>query len=490
MRTIKNSTLLAALLLLTVRCTGTSGSSNGESGPPGATPLAPRTIQQHNLTATELKPISLQLQTSKAIPSLDTLPPGALYDGNTQTLRWIPKKGQAGEYNFVLGVTNNNVEHRLKVTVNSVSESQLRTGPFGIYKDGDVGYIFVHGAGDVDRCANSQDLEEYWGSSKNVIAPPGTAPRQVVCYDGRKDAEESAAQVAQQILQADCGAYNRCIIITHSMGGLILNHILTHTRTANADDPKPILFDNRLLYQAVKNRALFVISLGSSAGGSKVANMVEHPEQYGIDQSVINFIKAQTGYGPSGYTRSNETNYATQVLAPITADPEVPFFMVAGFSPKIVDEYADSSTIDSNEFQKIFNNDYELTALDTIAQFKSRSDGLVSFRSACGVASSNVEDGPGRIATIDQQLQYCYQAPKKANFYPWFAINLNHYLLASADGYNCSNSTNACRAYFANSITHTMEYHSFFANKNAAEIIRSKLTSGAASYNGNFDIVF
>lgn len=487
---VQKLSLLALLLLLNIRCSGalTGGAGNTSDGPPGATPLAPRTIQIHTAIADELKPLTVQLETSKYLPYLDApLPFGATYNGNTQTLRWIPKKGQAGVYSFVLGVTNDNVEHRLTLTVNPATEVQLKTGPYDIYQDGDVGYIFVHGAGDADRCTDTQDLEEYWGETKNIIAPYA-AQRYVVCYDGRKDAEESAQKVAQQILQADCGKFNRCIIITHSMGGLIMNHILTHTRTPTINDPKQSLFDNRFLYQAVKNRALFVISLGSSAGGSKVANMVEHPQDYGIDQSIVDFIQSTTGYGPSGYTRSNEVYYATHVLAPINEDPEVPFFMVAGFSEKIVDEY-EGQNINNSELPKIFNSDYELMALDEIAQFRSRSDGLVSFRSSCGVASDVVDDGPGRNASLIQQFQYCYQAPKKPNFYPWFAINLNHYLLASPT-YDCNNTTNPCRVLFANAQNNTMAQDPGLAKKNAAQVIRAMLTRNFSQYNGTVNVQF
>lgn len=485
MKTLKSFGLLITLSLINIHCTGSTGSDAG--GPPGATPMPPRTLQTHTLGAMELKPIEIQLDTTKSVPDVGSLPLGARYDGNTKTFRWIPKKGQAGDYNFVLGTTTANVEHRLTVTVDPVSETQLKQGPFDLYKDGDVGYIFVHGAGDADRCADTQNLEEYWGETKNIIAPD-TTNRKVVCYDGRKDAEESAQQVAQQILQADCGKFNRCIIITHSMGGLILNHILTHTRAANTQDIKPSLYDNRFLYQSVKNRALFVISLGSSAGGSKVADIVEHPTDYGFPQSIVNYIQALTGYGPSGYTRSNIVYYATQVLAPITDDTEVPFFMVAGFSEKQIDEYP-NSVVNNSEMQKIFNGDYELMTLDQVALFRSRSDGLVSFRSACGVASGNVEDGPGRFATLAQHFQYCYSAPKKTNFYPWFATNLNHYLLASPT-YDCTNSISPCRVLLANAEQGTMVEDPTFYKKNAAEVIRTKLTSNLTGYEQTLHVQF
>lgn len=483
-RHFKTILILAFLAVINIRCTGTSG---GSDAPPGATPMAARTYQYHTLATSELKPIEVQLLTAQSITEIGTLPTGAIYNSSTHTFRWIPKKGQAGDYNFILGVTSANVEHRLTVTVDPLTETQLKTGPLDVYEDGDVGYVFVHGAGDVDRCTDALDLEEYWGDTKNIIAPD-TLRRKIVCYDGRNDAEDSALQVAQQILQADCGKYNRCVIITHSMGGLILNHILTHTRVPTLTDPKPSLFDNRFLYQQVKNRALFVISLGSSAGGSKVANIVEDPTSYGLPVSIISFIEALTGYGPSGYTRSNFVSYATRTLAPITEDTEVPFFMVAGFSERQVDEYA-GGIINNAELPRLFNEDAELTSLDQIATFRSRSDGLVSFRSACGVASDVVDDGPGRLASLAQQFQYCFQAPKKANFYPWFVTNLNHYLLASPV-YNCSNSTSPCRTLFANTTSQTMVEDPNFAQQNAAQVIRTKLTSNVQAYDPTYYIQF
>ena len=475
-RQLKTILIFSALAIFNISCTDSTSQSDA---PPGATPMAARTYEYHTLATSELKPLTVQLDTTKSISEIGNLPEGASYNSTTKTFRWIPKKGQAGDYNFILGVTSANVEHRLTVTVDPITETQLKSGPLDVYNDGDVGYIFVHGAGDTDRCADAQDLDEYWGDTKNIIAPD-TVNRKIVCYDGRNDAEVSALQVAQQIMQSTCGRYNRCVIITHSMGGLIMNHILTHTREPNLTDPKPSLFENRFLYQQVKNRTLFVISLGSSAGGSKVANIVEDPTSYGYSVGIINFIEAMTGYGPSGYTRSNFISYATRTLAPITADTEVPFFMVAGFSEKQVDEYA-GGIINNAELPRIFNSDSELSTLDQVASFRSRSDGLVSFRSACGVASDVVDEGPGRLASLAQQFQYCYQAPKKANFYPWFAINLNHYLLASPV-YNCSNSTNPCRSLFATPTASTMVEDGNFAQKNAAQIIRTKLTSNLQMY--------
>jgi hypothetical protein len=426
----------------------------------------------------ELQSVTVKLDGQGALTFPEGLPEGALYDEGARRINWIPRQGQAGDYKVhVLELGQEKGYVNLSVGANSAQ--LLRDGgpPF-LYQDGEVGYVFIHGAGETDRCADSADLAAYWGDGPSIIAPD-PATRYVACYDSRSAVADVAQSVAQQILNANCGRYNKCIIITHSMGGLMMEHMFLHIREPQATDPEPNMYLPRATYKAVRDRTLFVISLSSAAGGSPSASIVNNSGPTNLDQKVVGAISRFIGLNRDS-TRNLVVTYASDVVAPYTEDPGVPFFMVATFSEKtLVEENGFLGSlvnvaIDSVP-QIVFNGDREMAITDTLTSFQSRSDGLVDFRSSCGIASDNETDGPGRSVSLDEHFRYCWQSTKKANHFVWFLANVNHSLVTS-NYQGCTNSQVPCVALFSDPANATFKMNTLFTGWSAVQVIRNRLT--------------
>jgi hypothetical protein len=379
--------------------------------------------------------------------SLARAPAGVSYEASSGKLLWIPQRGQAGSYSVVLASASG-PSVSAPITVAAVDDSQLALGP-PPFAHGDIGYIFIHGATNEDLCAKPADLLAYWLSSPSDIEPQA-ALRTLACYNGGDHVAAVAPLVAQEIVSAPCGRFNKCILITHSMGGLVAEFISLHARAARAGDPDPSLFAPSALYQQAKAKLLYAISLSSAAGGSKVADILQNPQQFEVDQATVGEIANIVGANDGAYQDLTVANSAG-VFAPIGQDPGIPFFMFAGFSVKIDGTVAGAAdtllTLVGAGDPTVFNGDSDMTFLDSVALPGSRGDGLVDFRSACGVASANTDDGPGYAATLAQQFQYCATAPKKPNHFPWAAINLNHFLTPGSPPGQCLDSANPCVSY-------------------------------------------
>jgi hypothetical protein len=425
--------------------------------PPPPTPVTPTLA----FSLTELTPFSANLP---SLAGVSGLPAGAVFDQKSNSLRWIPQKGQAGVYT----IPGNQANVQLTVS----SPASLNQGPPSTYPDGTVGFVYVHGLSQENYCLNPGDLAAYWGLTPQLLSPaPGSST--LSCYDGTRPVEESALIVAQQIMQASCGTHNKCVIVAHSMGNLVMEFILTHARAATAADPEPALFANAALFQQVKSRVIFVISLASAAGGSKIASILTDPGQSSTVQRYAGEFAAVMGQN-SPATRSLAVARATTVLAPVNADPGVPFFMVGGFTAQTSNDYGGISAILGNIPLTVYDGDLRYAALDPIVRFSARSDGMVDFRSACGVASVNQDDGPGYGAPLQSQLQYCVSAPKKPSHYLWFLSNLNHSVIATPWA-NCLNASNTCLSYFNNSSGSGLDFNPAYYGLSSVQVIRSKL---------------
>ena len=380
----------------------------GSTKPPEpGTPVATPSLE---MSTTELVPVTLRLDDPAA--QFNGIPEGALFEPATQTMRWIPSRGQAGQHQIYF--SRDGTSHTVKVTVNPISEPMLQAGPPALYEDGEVGYIFIHGKSDADLCVDRGALNDYWGGTINSLAPVLNS-RSVVCYDGRQAVANQALHVANQIVDASCGSFGRCIIVVHSMGGLMIEHIL-HQAPANPT------------FAAAKRKMLFVLAVASAAGGSKAADMVIHPSAYAVAQEAIGRISDFFG-AAEGSTQNLVPSVAAQV-APLDANSGIPIFMIAGYSPKIVTNGGDigdylGSLVGSGD-REIFNGDTRYAALDLAVSFRARSDGIVSLRSSCGIASSDMAAGPARSAPLGEHFAYCAQTPKKPNHYPWLLASQNH----------------------------------------------------------------
>jgi hypothetical protein len=443
-------------------------------GVPGEDPLL-KLLADVDLS--ELQSVFIPLDGKGELSFPDGLPKGLVYQSGLRQLSWIPTRGQAGSYQ--LKVQEDGVEKGLvRLRVAAVSDNQLKIGgpPF-LYRDGDIGYIFVHGAGDVDRCTNPADLAAYWGAGPAVVAPDATN-RTIVCYDSREAVANVARSVANQILASPCGRLNRCVIFTHSMGGLLMEHILLHIREAQPSDPVPQMYTERILYQAVKERTLFVVSLASAAGGSKAASIVNSQGMFPLTQEAIGSLTRIIGFNDNA-TRNLAVPYASNIVAPYLEDPGVPFFMIAGFTEKTLAEESGflggvfNVTL-NNIPLVVFNGDRGLATVDSLALYNSRSDGLVDLRSACGVASDREDDGPGRSVSLEEHFRYCWNSPKKANHFVWFLSNLNHVLIPKL-AFNCRNATAPCVALFPNPVSGTFSMDAGLTGLSAMEIARRKL---------------
>ena len=444
--------------------------------PSGGVTAPPTTVTVSTVTAREMQPIELQFTNDFRIID-STLPAGSLYDSSLHQFLWLTKKGQAGSY-MVQFTASGNRTVQVPIVITAISQDMLAKGPTDGYQDGDVGYVFVHGAGSVDRCVDTQNLADYWKNSPNIIGRK-TGLSTLACYDGRNGAEYVAQSVAKQILNADCGRFKKCVIITHSMGGLVMEHILTHVRAAQASDPEPVLFQNAQLYQSVKDKTLTVISLASAAGGSRVADIVHNPGNKVVLQTVIGTISQWLGSDDDS-TESVQVGRASDILAPYGWDPGVPIYMVPGYTQKTVAEQDDDeiaavfNDIVGNISLNVYQGDQSLATLETIVQFEGRSDGLIDFRSGCGIASDKPHDGPGYHASLAIQMQYCFSAPHKPSHYVWFLSNLNHYLI-STDWNKCHNSKNPCTISDPDAAHGTFSQNSSYRYLSAVEAIRAKL---------------
>jgi len=124
-----------------------------------------------------MQPVMLQLEGGGTTVNPTNLPSGATFEASTRTLRWIPKKGQAGSYIINVALDANGfASKQIKINVAPMSEQSLQAGPPSVYSDEQVGYVFVHGAGETDRCTDTSDLQAYWGDSLDVIAPNWSGP--------------------------------------------------------------------------------------------------------------------------------------------------------------------------------------------------------------------------------------------------------------------------------------------------------------------------
>ncbi|HEY8271527.1 MAG TPA: hypothetical protein VIG33_11620 [Pseudobdellovibrionaceae bacterium] len=441
-------------VLLFQNCTG--GFHLGSDELTDSTAASSSGVLLYEQSLSELQPYSYKFSGSETVSFQDALPAGAFYDSDTRTLYWIPTKGQRGDYN--LGVKEGGVDKfRIAFHVLALDDYKLRYGgpPFH-YQDGDVGYIFVHGVQDTDLCIDRSKLEQYWGGTPQTIAPDSN-DRSLACYDGRKAVAAVAESVAHQIMDAKCGFYKKCIIITHSMGGLLMEHMFLHIRPPVAIDPVQSWFDQRELYKAVREKTLFVISLASAAGGSKTADLV-NGNAGTVSQDVIGALSRWMGANMDS-TNNLMVAYASRVVAPMTEDPGVPFFMVPGFTTKTLYEARGFfgsiwDTLINSVPDTVFNGDGDLTFVDGVTEFPSRSDGVVDLRSSCGIASDDYNNGVGDKASLDDNLHYCWGAPKKANHYLWFAVNLNHSLITrpAAEVSECFSQENPCVPRFPASL--------------------------------------
>ncbi len=468
-----------------VSSTGTTGAPPPSStpgtvyipipAPPVSPTPAPTTVTLSTVIAREMQPVDLQFLSDYNINKL-TLPPGSDFDSSLHKFLWLTKAGQAGNYVVEFAASGNRTV-RIPMTITPISPDQIAKGPTDGFQDGDVGYVFVHGAGDLDRCSNARDLAAYWQLSPSLIGRAAGSST-LACYDSRSRAEDVAAGVAKQILNANCGRFNKCIVITHSMGGLVIEHMFTHTRAAASSDMEPALFKNAELYQQVKDRTLSVISLASAAGGSRVADIVIDPGNKAVFQTIVGTVSQWFG-SDNGSTKSVTTRRASDTLAPFGWDPGVPIYMVPGYTVRTVGEQDDAvagflNSIIGNISLNVYQGDSDLAKLDTIVQFDSRPDGLVDFRSSCGIASDNPHDGPGYSASLAIQLSYCFNAKHKPNHYVWFLSNLNHYLI-STKWNDCHNSKNPCTIRDPDAANQTFSLNSSYKYLSAVEAIRAKL---------------
>jgi len=398
-----------------------------------------------------------------AASAVSGLPAGAIFDSTTQNLHWLPQKGQAGSYQISVDGSP------MTLAVNQVPS--LQQGP-PTYRDGEIGFVYVHGLSTENYCANPMGLANYWQTTPAVLSPDANL-RTLSCYDGTQAVEASALIVAQQILEAPCGPYNKCVVVAHSMGNLIMEYILTHDRAATALDPEPQLFANAALFAQVKSKVLFVISLASAAGGSKAANILNDPGSANLIQGATGVFAGFFGSNTPA-TRSLVVERASTILAPFTADPGVPFFMVAGYTTQTMGEYGVVSGIFNHPPQTVYNADSRYAQLDPVIRFNSRSDGMVDFRSACGIASPWVNEGPGYGSSLLSHFTYCLIGQRKPNHYLWFMTNLNHSLIA-APWAGCFNSSNPCISWFPNSSGTAFDLDGGSLYKSSIDVIRARM---------------
>lgn len=443
---------------------------------PGGGGLEESITAEKTVVSDELRVLRLRVRAQDDDP-LDPsgLPPGAKFDATTGLLLWLPKHGQAGTHDLEFRDSIGFVRLRLRLKIEPAPASILEGGPTDGAAHGDVGFVFIHGMGPVDRCADQAELAAYWESTPTVIGRNG--PVKVACYDARVAAEAAAIAVAQQIVDADCGALDRCILVAHSMGGLVAEFILTHDREARDEDPEPALFEKAELFARAKERVLSVIAIGSAAGGSRVADALASQNSNSVS-SWVGHAARVIGQGTEA-SKSVTTVRATQVLSPVTADPGVPIYLVPAYSVQTSWEWDPwfggfLGGIIGSVPMKVFQGDRYLAALDAIVLPNSRGDGLVEFRGACGVSSADPHAGPGYSAPLSAQLDYCAKSPKRPNRHLWFLSNINH-MWVQTPWSNCGNSDNPCHTLEYIPSTRSLVRHQALDGKSAVHVIREKI---------------
>lgn len=360
------------------------------------------------------------------------LPRGSMYDASTHSLRWLPHQTQVGKH--LLKVRQQEQDTVVVLDVDAHAEEVLNLGPPGQYKDSDVGYVYIHGMSMKNYCTDDDKGWNVWKWTADILSPD-TNNRAAVCYDGRGRIDHQAADVARQIIDSPCGVFNKCIVVTHSMGGLMIEYILLHAKEGS----KVTVWERELFRQA-QEKTLFVLELGSASGGAELANVVKHPEQYPRHKHLMGqigkLIPSQDAIDVLAL------DFATQEAAPLDEDPGVPIFMVPGYSRTILarEEEVDLGVKD------VFNGRLDLAALDRSMALNARNDGLVTFRSSCGIASDDEKDGPGYHAPLEDQFSYCFLAPKKPRHHVWFTMNLHHFAIYSPFA-KCQKDPSACQAH-------------------------------------------
>lgn len=439
---------------------------------PGAQPSdAPgetNDVVKVRIEALEMAPLEVRLPAGLPIDS-SRLPAGAIVDEETHELRWLPKRGQAGLVTIGLGDETRPIE--LEINVAALDEARLKAGPLDVYRDEDVGYVFVHGLTQRNECVDEGFALNYWSGASQVIAPL-PALRTNVCYDSSRRVQDVVPSVARQIASAPCGRFDRCVVVVHSMGGLMLEHILATPAVE--------------LHKKVKDRVLMVLALGSAAGGSESANIIVNPGAYPFPQNTLGQVLKSTAFKAEAV--QDLTTARAAILAPITNDPGVPFFMIPGFSVQHLSAAAVGGVVRGDPVPAtVFNGDGGLAAADALTGFTARSDGVISFRSGCGIASVNEKDGPGRAAVLADHLAYCFEGKKKPNHYVWFAMNLNHNLIKDDFG-GCASEATPCEARFPNAAMTGFEVSSEFRLMNTPRIVRTLLTRGAEDHERVVDV--
>ncbi len=463
-----------------------------------------------NFIVREMYPMTLQLIDTNQIESIyvTQMPEGAIFNSKNGTIEWIPQKGQAGNHNIYYNIKSKETDSQaslvsgnrsLRIQVLKPSDDSYYhfNGPPDVYKDSEIGYIFIHGKTINNMCNQpeniSSNVQNYWKNSTSIIAP-NNENRTLICYDATNHVPVSAKSVAEQIINASCGSYNRCVVITHSMGGLMIEFILTHAREAVDSDPEPEHYADNQLFKKVKERLLFVISIASAAGGSKVADLLVHPGDHSVAQEVIGryseiFVVDGQNHGS---TYSLAIQRATGVLSPLNADPEIPFFMVPGYSRKVQEDIEenletvwDTLTGNDEDYMDKFDGNEEYMYLDFFTNFRSRSDGVVAFRSACGLKSADAHHGPGHDNRLEEHLNYCDQTPKKANHFVWFLSHFNHQNIISL--VSCNNFAHPCQHLFPDQarMSGYIEGESDYNELNTPELIRKLLTKSAEEYDSS-----
>lgn len=383
------------------------------------------------LTLQSLVPRKIQLPVGVNLID-EGWPQGLRYDAENHIISWLPQQNQAGAYELKLSQEQR--DGVLVLEVEAQPEETLRLGPPRSYRDGDVGYIYVHGMSMTNYCATDEKGWKAWRAAADIVSPDENT-RSAVCYDGRGRVDQQAAAVAQQIIDAPCGAFNRCIMIAHSMGGLMIEYILLHADESSHPDAA-----ERELFRRVREKILFVVELGSASGGAEVANVVKYPERYPklkhLMGSIGKLVPSRDAIDVLAL------DFATQIGAPLNGNPQVPVFMVPGYSRKNLL----SKTQKTIRADGPFNGRLELAALDRSMALNSRSDGVVTFRSACGIASDDETAGPGYKASLNEQFEYCFLSPKKPQHHVWFSMDLNHYAIASPFSL-CQSEPSSCQVH-------------------------------------------
>ncbi len=404
-------------------------------------------------------------------------PSGAKLDNGY--LHWLPGRGQVGLFTFNLDAMEGEKVLSTKpytIQVKQLPDDFLKFhGPAGVYDDADIGYIFVHGKTSTNLCTEPTGASSYWQGSEEIIAP-NEQLRTLVCYDGTEAVENVAKKVAESIIAAPCGKYGKCIVITHSMGGLVMEHIFLHS--SPKDVLRPALYKDHELYKKVKLKTAMTISIASAAGGSRAADMVLDLNGTGFLEKIEGSSMASDFQKDSASTESLTVAQSSAVLAPASLDPEVLFMMVPGYSPIVKMQFEGLLDIWLGEQSEpdplLFNGSIDYARVDSIVGFSSRSDGVIAFRSSCGIKSYYADDGPGHDEYLNDHVKYCVEEPKKDNHYVWFLSELHHNLVAWP--VDCVENNYRCNILKPSSGTFSY-FTSEHSGKSAIHTIRALLTA-------------